>query len=368
MVILAGDIGGTKTHLGLWRLDPEHHTARPIRFESRVSADFEDLAALVRSAFPELAAGAHGALGESGEIGPVEVAAFGVPAPVFAGRAETPNLAWPTLIEEEIANALGLNRVVLLNDLAAAAAAIDLLPADRFEVLQEGDSSTGPRLLVSAGTGLGVALLVMDDLGRTIVVPCEGGHADFAPRDALGFELLEFLAARYATVSQGHVGVERVVSGRGIADLYDFLIEKRAAEPTEEVTRAAERGDDLAAAISAAAESSATAAQTLDLMIDAYGAAAGNFALITGATGGVFLGGGVAPRLRARMKGGGFLRAFRAKGRFERYLERIPVRLILDDRLGLFGAAATAASLVLGRPPSFAEFRVDTPYGGKLST
>ena len=335
-MILAGDIGGTKTHLGLFEVEGLAATApsappKLTRFESLPSADYGDLPQLVRAAFPDLRANE------------IAAAAFGVPAPVLAGRATTPNLAWLTLDEAEIAQALGIDRVVLANDLAAAGAAIDLLAADRFEVLQAGDpQAAGTRLLVSAGTGLGVAILARSEAGETVVIPSEGGHSDFAPRNAEEWALLEFLAQRHAAASGGHVGLERVVSGRGIADLYAFRV-ARGDEPAATVTAAEANGDDLAAAVAAAAANSATAARAIDRFLEAYGAASGNLALISGATGGVFLGGGVAPRLRDRLARGGFLRAFRDKGRFAGYLERIPVRLILDDRAGLLGAAVLAA-------------------------
>lgn len=352
-MILAGDIGGTKTHLGLFEVagdsEGDRKAPRLLRFASLPSASFADLPALVRAAFPDLA--------------PTKIAgaAFGVPAPVVGGRAATPNLAWSTLVESEIAADLGVSSILLVNDLAAAAAAVDLLPEDRFAVVQAGDpAAAGSRVLVSAGTGLGVAILARSDSGATVVVPSEGGHSDFAPRDAEGFALLEFLSARYAVVSGGHVGLERVVSGRGIADLYDFLV-ARGSAPAAGAQEAKERGGDVSAAVAKAASESSTAARALDLFCDAYGAATGNLALIAGATGGVFLGGGVAPRLRERFTSGAFLRAFRAKGRFAGYLDRIPVRLILDDRAGLLGAAVLAGKV--SRTSTG-----DSPYGVKLST
>jgi glucokinase len=233
-----------------------------------------------------------------------------------------------------LAELLGLDSVGLLNDLEANAWGIQALGPEDLAVLNEGDPrATGNAAVISAGTGLGEAGLYWDG-ERHRVFASEGGHADFAPRGEVQLELYRFLAAEI-----GHVSYERVCSGMGIVNIYRFLLHSGSlAEP--EWYRAA---DDKAAAVStAASQGDETADRALELFCSIYGAEAGNLALKVMATGGVYVGGGIAPKIVPRLQGGGFMRAFTDKGRLSRVLERIPVRVILNDKTALLGAALWA--------------------------
>lgn len=339
-MLLAGDVGGTHTRLGRFRLGASGRLEPVGEIQEYKSRDFPDLAT-VASDF----------LGHSAEG--LVAACFGIPGPVRENQATTPNLPWPELDGDAIGVRLGLaaGRALLVNDLAAAAAGLDDLAPDQLLVLQEGEGGGGGnRALVSAGTGLGIALQTRAG-GRWATLATEGGHMDFAPRDEEEWEILNFLGERLQGESGGHVSAERLVSGPGLVNLYEFLRDRRRLAPHPEVEqaladRAAGRaGADPSAAIAEAGanEDSLVCDRALAMFCSIYGAVAGNVALVGGATGGVFLGGGVAPKVRDRLVLGEFLRAFRAKGRFAGYLSRIPVRIVLEPHAGLFGAAKLAA-------------------------
>ena len=314
-MILAGDVGGTSTRLALF--DGDIRT--PARLERYVSGEHEGLVSMVE-AFVE-------SCGRC--LADVDAAGFGVAGPVRDGCARATNLPW--LVEaRRLARALGLDRVELLNDLEANGRGIAVL-RDDFEVLQAGSAEEDGTIAVcSAGTGLGEAFLVRCGEGRRIF-PSEGGHADFAPRNEFEIEFLRFVAR-----DNEHVSYERVCSGMGLVNCYRFLasLDGGAALSLD------------AATISAAAidGSDQTAGAALDLMISIYGAEAGNLALKTLATGGVYLGGGIPPKILPKLRQGGFLQAFVAKGRLAPPLERMPVRVILNDRTALIGAALAAAT------------------------
>ena len=240
---------------------------------------------------------------------------------------------------------LGVERLALINDLVATAEGIPLLEADELETLQEGSGEpAGNRVLLAAGTGLGMALLprVGD---RWVPVPSEGGHADYPARTEEEIDLLRHLRERF-----GRVSAERVLSGPGLSGIYGFLRDTRGIPETPRVREALGRGEEPAkvigeAALAAGPEGCALCSRALDLFVAAYGALAGNLALAGTATGGVYLGGGIAPKILPRLKGGTFRQAFAAKGRFVPYLEKVPVRVILNDRAALLGAGRHAASL-----------------------
>jgi len=333
-LLLAGDVGGTKTNLGLFER-PAGGAPRLLRSGHYASPDFPGLA-------PMLAA----FLGTDG--GRVGAACFGVPGPVLANRTRTPNLAWE-LDGEEIARTSGIAAVQLVNDLVATAEAIPLLgPAD-LAVLYPGAPGApgappeGNRALIAAGTGLGMALLPWID-GRHVPVASEGGHMDFAPRDEAEAALATALRARF-----GRVSVERVVSGPGLHAIYQYLRGSAGggASETPETSARLAAADDPSRVIAEAALAgeSPLAVRALDLFTGVYGAAAGNLALVGTATGGVYLGGGIAPKILGKLLDGTFLRAFVAKGRFQSYLEAIPVSVIRNDRAAMFGAASVAARL-----------------------
>jgi glucokinase len=251
------------------------------------------------------------------------------------------NLKWP-VDAHRIAKEIGIDHVELLNDLEATAWGISVLPTRRFKNLTTGlRQHHGNAALMAAGTGLGTAGLFWDG-ERYRPFPGEGGHQDFAPRDELSYGLLKFLERRY-----GRVSVERVVSGPGLAAIFDYLVHfgKRPLRPALEKRLADTDDRCLAIAASGLAGEDPTASATVDLFISYYGAAAGDLALSLGATGGVYIGGGIAPALLPRLAAGGFMKAFCDKGRLTPYMEKIPVKVVLDQRTALLGAASCAASL-----------------------
>ena len=323
-MILAGDIGGTSTRLALF--DVAEGALRAVVQERYPSRNYPGLSELVRAftaANPQ----------------PVEAACFGIAGPVREGRVETPNLPW--VIEAGVlARELALPRVTLLNDLEANAWGVATLGDDDVVTLAPGlPSREGNAAIIAAGTGLGEAGYHGDG---TSLEPfaSEGGHADFAPRDELTIELFRWLHRRH-----GHVSWERVVSGPGLVNIYTFFRDVKHGAESSALTEAM-RGGDPAAAISKAAldESSELAVLALDLFVALYGAEAGNLALKMKATRGVWIGGGIAPKILARLTRPGFLESFHDKGRFRAFLEAVPVRVILNEATALRGAAWHALS------------------------
>jgi glucokinase len=312
-VILAGDIGGTSTRLALFDDEP----TEPAAFEVYASRAHAGLEEMVRDFLRHHPAN-------------VESASFGVAGPVRDGRVETTNLAWP-VDGSSLAPALGLGRVSLLNDLEANARGIEALGPDDFEALNDGDpGATGNAAVVSAGTGLGQAGMYWDER-RYRVFATEGGHTDFAPQNELEEDLRRFLAAEYR-----HVSYERVCSGMGLVNIYRFLRERGA--PDLDGVEISRRALD---------ESDQTCVRALDAMVSIYGAQAGNVALTLMATGGVYLGGGIAPKILPKLQEGRFMDAFVDKGRFGELLGRIPVRVILNDKTALLGAALAARETLM---------------------
>jgi glucokinase len=321
-VILAGDVGGTQTRLGLFAEGGNE----PLELELYRSAEHGGLAEIA-GAF----AAAH-----PGE--PV-AATVGVAGPVREGRTEAVNLAWP-VDARELATALVVpaDRVTVINDLVANGWGIEALgPGDLASLNGGSREAAGNVALISAGTGLGEAFISRGSEG-TEVHASEGGHADFAPRGPLESELRDWLGR-----DGEHVSYERVCSGMGLVNIYGFL-RSRASQP--EPSWLAERlaqGDEAAAIGGAGLERrDPTASEALDLMVSIYGAQAGNLALTVMATGGAYLGGGIAPKILPRLREGGFMRAFTAKGRMAKLLERIPVEVILNEQTALLGAARHA--------------------------
>jgi glucokinase len=274
---------------------------------------------------------------------PIEAACFGVAGPVVGDRVAVTNLSWD--VDGRALGALlrGVP-VLLLNDLEALAYGAGLLPDDRLAVVNPGRARAGNRAVIAAGTGLGEAGLAWDGR-RHRPFASEGGHADFAPRSERELALLRFLARRH-----GHVSWERVVSGPGLVSCFEFLRDDEGMPVPPALATAVAAGDP-AAAISAAALAGTTpiASAALDLFVDSYGAEAGNLALKLMATGGVYVGGGIAPKILPRLLAGGFRRAFVAKGRFEGLLADVPVRVVLDPRTALYGTAHHAAGTLAAR-------------------
>ena len=324
-MILAGDVGGTKTALALFE-------------EGRDGLALVREAALPSREFSSLEAVIARLLGTGPPVR-VDAACFGVAGPVVDGRCVTTNLPWE-LEESHLAQALGAPRVKLLNDLEAAGHGVLSLPAGELLALHEGSARQGHRALIAAGTGLGEAILAWDGR-RHIVMASEGGHADFAPRSEREVELFRFLGRAY-----GHVSYERVLSGPGLHNIYRFLRERGPAREPAWLKDRLSSGDPSAVISEVAlADTDPLCVESLDLFVSIYGAEAGNLALKALAVGGVYIGGGIAPKIRAKLLDGGFLAAFRDKGRFAALMASIPVRLALDARAPLLGAAQVAREL-----------------------
>jgi glucokinase len=338
-VIVAGDIGGTKTNVGLFEV--AGGLPRLVRSESFHSPEYSGLAPIV-TAF----------LAADGGLA-VQAACFGIAGPVIENRVTTPNLSWQ-IDGAQVAAEVKVPRVLLINDLVATAEGIPLLAEGETVLLQAGMAEApgheGNRVLVAAGTGLGMALLPR--IGNTWVpVPSEGGHADFAPRNEDEIGLLRYLRERY-----GRVSIERVLAGPGLFNIYTFLRDIRHAPESAEVREALARGDDPARVIGehgvgarapGGAGSCPLCSKALEMFAAVYGAVAGNLALTGTATNGVWLGGGIAPKILPRLTDGLFLQTFLAKGRFVPFLERVPVHVILNQRTAMLGAARRAAALLL---------------------
>jgi glucokinase len=322
-MILAGDVGGTKTLLAVF--DTAAMTI--VRETTLPSRELESL----ESAVEAFLLGAPRIRVEGGCVG--------VAGPVMDGRCVATNLPW-VVDERHIAAAAGAP-VKLINDLEGAAHGVLTLPADKFLVLQAGTPKPGGNVaLIAAGTGLGQALVVRDGPGYR-VVSSEGGHASFAPADELQVDLLRSLRAEF-----GHVSWERLLSGPGLANIYHFL-QARAGHAAPDWLRARLQREDPGAVIGevALAGRDPVCVEALDLFVSIYGAQAGNFALETLALGGLVVGGGIAPKIKTKLADGRFMTAFRAKGRMEPMLASMPVKVTLEARAGLLGAAHVAAGL-----------------------
>ncbi len=321
-MILAGDVGGTKVHLALF--DFTNGKLKCTRDQKYPAKNYTGLEEIVK-----------GFLGAD----KATAACFGVPGPVRDGRLRLTNLPW-TLDRSELSAGLGIEHVFLINDLEANGYGVAELAADQIYTLSEGDASqVGNRALVSAGTGLGEAMMIWN--GRSHVpYPSEGGHADFAPRTEDEIDLLRFLKQKY----HGRISYERVVSGMGLTGIYEFLREVRGLEEPAWLAERIAAADDPNTVITdmALKAKSEICEKALDMFVSVYGAEAGNIALKLLAVGGVYLGGGIAPRILEKLKDGTFMKAFTDKGRLSQLLINTPVRVILESRAALMGAAACA--------------------------
>ncbi len=320
-MILAGDVGGTKVHLALYDFtDGKLKYVRDQRFPAREYAGLEEI------------------VKEFLVSEKVTSACFGVPGPVRDGRLRLTNLPW-TLDSRDLARNLKIDYVFLINDLQANGFGIAELGPEQVYTLSEGDpQQVGNRALLSAGTGLGEAFLVFD--GRDYVpYPSEGGHADFAPRNEDEVDLLRFLMQKY----NGRISYERVISGQGLTNVYEFLREARGMEEPAWLAERMRAEDPNAVITDVAMKAqSEICERALDLFVSAYGAEAGNLALKILSVGGLYVGGGIAPRILEKLKDGTFIKAFTDKGRLSQLLVNTPVRVILESRTALIGAAAYA--------------------------
>ncbi|HEY2907930.1 MAG TPA: glucokinase [Vicinamibacterales bacterium] len=321
-MLLAGDIGGTKTLLGLF--DPSGARPRPVAVRAFGSLEYDDLPPMIDEFMHD------------GRVrgSRVDAACFGVAGPVIGQAAKPTNVPW-TVDARVVSTTFTLPRVSLLNDLEAMAYAVPVLHASEVHVLQDGEPLRGGNMaLIAAGTGLGEALLHSVN-GRLIPSPSEGGHADFAARTEREITILRAL-----TKDSGRADVEHVVSGRGLLNIYPVAHHHPCA------ARIDLNDPDAPAMISSAALDRRCdgCVETLDIFVEAYGAEAGNLALRVVATGGVFIGGGIAPKILPALESGAFMAAFRAKPPLDAMLSRMPVKVILNTEAGLLGAAVYAAA------------------------
>ena len=327
-MLLAGDIGGTKTVMGLF--EPTNQSVRLLRDATFSSRDYGSFDAVVSAFLEKESAPALGA------------ACFAVAGPVVDGRCQTTNLPW-TLEEAALARVIGVPRVKLLNDVEAAAYGMLFLPPDDYKVLNPGTDSgrKGNIAVVSVGTGLGEGILYWDGTHHHPVAS-EGGHADFAPRTDQEIALLQYLARQHG----GHVSYERVLSGPGLSNVYAFLRDSGYAPETDWVAQQLQSSDPNAAItrIGLAGQDRLCTA-TLEVFASVLGAEAGNLALKCVALGGVFIAGGIAPKILPVLQLGGCVRAFTNKGRLSDLLQSIPVRVALNLQAPLLGAAHYALRL-----------------------
>jgi glucokinase len=334
MLVLAGDIGGTRVRLALYGLTDGSLEVR--RASEYAVKDYRGLEEIVRQFV-----GAE----------KVSVACLGAPGPRSRGKLRMANLPW-ILDGNELASTFGIQRVYLLNDLEALGYGIAKLSPDKIVTLNGGDGKpTGNRALIAAGTGLGESFLTWDGHGH-VPHPSEGGHTDFAPRNDDEFDLLRCLRRKYA----GRVSVERVVSGIGMANIYEFLRDVRGMEEPNWLKDEFAAAEDTNSVITgvALAGRSALCEKTLDMFVSAYGAEAGNFGLSMFSTGGLYIGGGIAPRILEKLKSGAFMQAFVDKGRLSRLLEAMPMHVILDSAAALKGAAACVEARIIHGEPGLA--------------
>ena len=319
-MILAGEVGATRTRLAAFESDGNKLTSVVEKtYMSQQESGLPDVISnFVRS-----------------EGIPVHSACFGVAGPVRGGRCKISNLAW-TIDSSELASLFKLKSVGLINDLEAFAYGIDGLESKDFVTLSEGsEDAVGNRAVISARTGLGVAGLYWDGF-RHHPFACEGGHSSFAPGSALEIELLQYLHKKY-----GRVSCERVLSGPGIKNIYDFLRDTKKAPEPDWLKEQIGKAQDAPALISQLAlENKAEICEkTLSNFVAIYGSETGDCALNFMSTGGIFLGGSIAAKIVPRLKDPIFLQSFLGKGRMESLLQDIPVKIVLNDDSGILGAA-----------------------------
>ena len=332
-MILAGEIGGTRTRLAAYQT--EGNRLQLVVEKNYLSQEHASMADIL----PQFI---------RGEGIPVHSACFGVAGPVRGGRSKISNLPW-IIDSKELAQLLKLNSVGLLNDLEAYAYGIDALDSNDLITISEGsEEAEGNRAVISAKTGLGVAGLYWDGF-RHHPFACEGGHADFAPKDAIQTELLVYLQKKHRRVS-----CERVLSGPGIKSIYEFLRDMHKADEPAWLRDQLAAAPDPPALISQTAMEgkAAICEQTMSIFVSVFGAEAGNCALHYMTTGGIFIGGKIAAKIEKQMREPEFMKSFLDKGRMEGLLKDMPVKIIVNDDCGLLGAARYTLVQKAFRSPS----------------
>jgi glucokinase len=318
-MLLAGDIGGTKTNLALFESTGKLEPQVEITYRS---SDYPNLKAVVADFLSETKAS-------------VDRAVFGVAGPVVGGKSTTTNLPW-VISEDTLRESMGVERVKLLNDLEATAYGVLHLQEDDLYTLNDEPPRSGTKAVIAPGTGLGEAVIFYRD-GGYHVLPSEGGHTDFGPNNLFEIELLRYLLGKF-----GHVSYERICSGRGMPHIYEYLKVNHYADELPEVAEALQRAEDRTPIIVEKAMEGVCelSIATLNAFVSILGAEAGNLVLKVMATGGIYVGGGIPPRILPKLKDGTFMASFVNKGRFADTLSHIPVHIILNPKTALLGAAA----------------------------
>jgi glucokinase len=330
-LVLAGDIGGTNTRLGLF--GSSGGRLRLLSEKTYPSKNYKGL----ENILAEFLRGQR----------TIAAACFGVAGPVTEKVIVVTNLPWWIDIQS-LQRVLSLKNVEVINDLVANAYGISVLKKEDFEILNAGRARKGNQALISAGTGLGEAILFWDG-EQFVPSPSEGGHAEFGPRNRLEMELFNYLSGRF-----DHVSYERVLSGEGLFHIYQFLKDSKRFGREPSWLSEKMKGEDPPEVISDMAHlrKNRLCVKALDLFTSIYGAAAGNLALQVMAVGGVFIGGGIAPKTIWKLKDGTFMKAFKDKGRLSRIVAQIPVRVIMNEGTALLGAASRATTLARSLSPT----------------
>ncbi len=317
-MFIAGDVGGTKVHLACYE---ESTPLRSTFDEKYASRDFADFSSLVQQFLSRF------------EHGSLRSATFGIAGPVKNGVCQATNLPW-IISAEKLQKDLGIPQVFLINDLEANAWGLQCLGTGELLELNRGEESTGNQALISAGTGLGEAGLYWD--GKThLPFACEGGHCDFSPTSEEEIDLLRYMQEQFE-----HVSFERLLSGNGIYQLYRFFVDTKREKENPAITSSTSKEPQRLVFEQATTKQCPASTRACQLFARIYGAEAGNFALKLLATGGVYVGGGIAPRFVPFLQENDcFMKAFTAKGRFAPLLKAIPVKIVLNDQTALLGAA-----------------------------
>jgi glucokinase len=327
-MILACDAGGTKTVLSVFSIEGKILT--PHKTERYVSSDYLELEDIITDFL-------------KGTGYTITSGCAGVPGPVVNGISNSTNLSW-AMDEARITDKTGIPAFKLVNDLVALASAIPFLTDDDMLTIYEGTGvvEDGVKVILAPGTGLGQGFLVPLTNGKFRVIPSEGGHADFAPTDDLQIEMLKYLRAEY-----GRVSYERIASGLGLRAIFKFLLETKVAVPTKELLEAVQVEDTAAMISKFALEGTDDfAVLALDIFTKVLGSQAGNMVLTLMASGGVYLGGGIPPKITSKILDGSFVESYRQKGRLSYIVDNTPVFLIKDSSAGLHGSAYIAAGLI----------------------
>jgi glucokinase len=322
-MILAGDIGGTTVSLALF--DHKEGNLDLKRKESFISKNYSEFESILQEFF-------------EGRNISLEKACFGVAGPIEKDRCEVTNLEWVVDLKA-LKKFLGIESIWLINDLAAMAYSTPFLQDAEIEVLQVGENVNSGRVaVIAAGTGLGQAFLIPESSGRYLVIDSEGGHCDFPFHDEMEKGLYQFLKGQY-----GRVSIERVLSGEGLTQIYQFLNKHLSIKEPEWLTKELLVNDPASTVARYGIEEKSEICQrALEMFISFYGRVAGNLALQFRAKGGVYIGGGIAPKIISRIKSGNFMESFLSKGRFRDFMTSIPVRVIMNEKASLFGAAQFA--------------------------